>query len=231
MKRTQESLKAEKSFITDTLQSIDNIPNNIPAVQKHTYNFKGRKSSDIATALLKELTPQNGTVYDPFDGSNAFGIAAGSANLNFFGSELDNYTFSVNKVLLTRCDFDKVNEFFLQIQSKCQSQIMDLYATECCGKKNYISKLHFDPEGENGFDEPEYYHPTPHRDITNNESIILANPCPVCGAKRKIFEDIDMEKINSKGTAHRIQYNIAEGSAPAAAEMLVYFIGAGYEKY
>lgn len=197
MKRTKEALKAEKSFITTVLQGIDNIPNNIPAVQKRTYNFKGRKSSDIAAAILSKLTPNDGIVCDPFDGSNAFGIAAASAKLNFFGSELDNYTYSVNKTLFTKCNFDKVNDFFLQIQTKCMSEIMDLYATECCGKKNYISKLHFDPEGENGFDEPEYYHPTPHRDITNNESIILAYPCPVCGAKRKIFENIDMEKISS----------------------------------
>ena len=77
------------------------------------------------------------------------------------------------------------------------TQIMNLYATECCGKKNYISKLHFDPEGENGFDEPEYYHPTPHRDITDNESIILAYPCPICGSKKKIFENMDMEKIEA----------------------------------
>lgn len=197
MKRTKESLKIEKSFISSVLQGIDNIPNSIPAIQKHTYNFKGRKSSDIATAILSKLTPPNGTVCDPFDGSNAFGIAAGSMNLNFFGSELDNYTFSVNKVLFTKCDFDKLNEFFIQIQSKCMSQIMELYATECCGKKNYISKLHFDPEGKNGFGEPEYYNPTPHRDISNNESIILAYPCPICGSKRKIFENIDMNKIES----------------------------------
>lgn len=197
MKRTKEALNSEKNFITTVLQEIDNIPNNIPAIQKRTYNFKGRKSSDIATAILAKLTPKNGIVCDPFDGSNAFGIAAASAKLNFFGSELDNYTFSVNKVLLTKCNYDKVNDFFLQIQSKCMSKIMDLYATECCGKKNYISKLHFDPEGKNGFNSPEYYHPTPHRDITNNESIILAYPCPVCGSKRKIFENIDMEKINS----------------------------------
>ena len=44
MKRTKEALNSEKNFITTVLQEIDNIPNNIPAIQKRTYNFKGRKS-------------------------------------------------------------------------------------------------------------------------------------------------------------------------------------------
>lgn len=215
MKRTRNAIKTEKAIITSALQGIDEIPNNIPAVQKHTYNFKGRKSSDIATALISRLTPSDGTVCDPFDGSNAFGIAAATAKRHFIGSELDNYTFSVNKALFTKCNFDKLNEYYLQIQSKCMSPIMDLYATECCGKKNYISKLHFDPEGDNGFDEPEYYHPTPHRDITNNESIILVSPCPICGAKRKIFENIDMEKIlsiNNMDTSKFPNHHLIENS-------------------
>ena len=215
MKRTKDAIKAEKDLITTALQGIEKIPNNIPAVQKHTYNFKGRKSSDIATALIARLTPSDGIVCDPFDGSNAFGIATASAKRIFFGSELDNYTYSVNKALFTKFNFDKLNELFMQIQAKCMSPIMDLYATECCGKKNYISKLHFDPEGDNGFGEPEYYHPTPHRDISNNENIILAYPCPICGAKRKIFENIDMEKIqsiNSLDTSKFPNHHLIENS-------------------
>lgn len=195
MNRSKEALKQEKIAITNSLTSIDDIANIVPAVQKHTFNFKGRKSSDIAAPILSKITPSNGNVADPFDGSNAFGIAAAQCDLNFFGSELDNYTYSVNQALFTKCDLTKLRTMFLTIKQSCMSTVMDLYATECCGRKNYISKLHFDPEGENGFDEPEYYCPTPHRDITNNETIILSSACPICNAKRKIFEKIDQDKI------------------------------------
>ena len=197
MNRTNQALIIEKNIITQALSTIDNISNNVPSVQKRTYNFKGRKSSDIASPILKAITPSGGNVCDPFNGSSAFGIAATSAGLNYFGSELDNYTFSVNKSLFTKCDIKKIYTYFSQISSICKKEIMDLYATKCCGKVNYISKLHFDPEGVDGFEDPEYYYPTPHRDLKNNESIILSATCPVCGSKRKIFEKIDYEKINA----------------------------------
>lgn len=197
MKRNSIELRTEKSKINFAITAIENIANNIPAVQKHTYNFKGRKSSDIASKMISQITPANGIVGDPFVGSNAFGIAAVMSGYKFKGSELDNYTYSVNKVLFTKCDITKLRELFLTVQNQCMSTIMDLYATECCGQKNYISKLHFDPEGENGFEEPEYYHPTPHRDISNNQTIIMSAACPICGNKRKIFENCDKAKIDS----------------------------------
>lgn len=215
MKRTKKALTIEKNNITKALQGIDGIDNKIPVIQTHTYNFKGRKSSDIASELISRLTPTDGIVCDPFAGANSFGIAAATAKRHFIGSELDNYTFSVNKALFTKCNFDKLNNFFSQIKAKCMRPIMELYATKCCGEKNYISKLHFDPEGINGFDEPEYYHPTPHRDISNNKTIILACACPICGSKRKKFEKIDMEKIisiNKMDTSRFPKHHLIENS-------------------
>lgn len=197
MNRNPIELRKEKEVIASAISSIENISNTIPAVQKHTYNFKGRKSSDIASKMISLITPKNGVVADPFVGSNAFGIAAVNSGFKFKGSELDNYTYAVNKTLFTKCDINKIREMFLTVQTNCMSQIMDLYATECCGQKNYISKLHFDPEGEDGFENPEYYNPTPHRDILNNQTIIMSTACPICGNKRKIFEKRDKDKIES----------------------------------
>lgn len=215
MKRNPIDLRKEKSIVNNAITAIASIPNNIPAPQKHTYNFKGRKSSDIASAMINQITPENGTVGDPFDGSNAFGIAAVTSGFTFKGSELDNYTYSVNKVLFTKCSITKIRELFLIVQRQCMSTVMDLYATECCGQRNYISKLHFDPEGENGFEEPEYYHPTPHRDISNNETIIMSVACPICGKKRKIFENRDKAKIdstNSLDTSRFPKHHLIENS-------------------
>ena len=52
MKRNSIELRTEKSKINFAITAIENIANNIPAVQKHTYNFKGRKSSDIASKMI-----------------------------------------------------------------------------------------------------------------------------------------------------------------------------------
>ena len=119
MKRNSIELRTEKSKINFAITAIENIANNIPAVQKHTYNFKGRKSSDIASKMISQITPANGIVGDPFVGSNAFGIAAVMSGYKFKGSELDNYTYSVNKVLFTKCDITKLRELFLTVQNQC----------------------------------------------------------------------------------------------------------------
>jgi len=197
MKRIPQDLNREKALVSSSLSAIDGIDNIIPSVQKKTYNFKGRKSPDIAGPIMLTVTPPGGTIGDPFSGGYSFGIAAGLNGIKYVGNEYDNYTYAVNTVLHTKCDENKLKTMFSTIDSKCRVKIMDLYATSCCGVKNYISKLHFDPEGENGFDEPEYFYPTKHRDIQNNETIILSTPCPRCGAKRKIFEIADLEKIKS----------------------------------
>lgn len=200
--------------IKDAIQAIQNTENVVSVNCTHTYNFKGRKSAEIAARIMGKLAEKNAVVCDPFFGSNAFGLAAALNGLKFIGSELDNYTYDVTRVLYTKIDRSVFAKYYRQIKDTCRSPVMELYATQCCGVKNYISKLHFDPEGENGFDCPEYYHPTPHRDIENDETIVLAAQCPVCNKKRKAFQKADEERINacknldvSEFPAHRLMRN------------------------
>ena len=195
MQRNNPSIQIAKEKITCGINQISTINNVVPATLKRTINFKGRKSIEIAEKMLSAISSPNSIVGDPFVGSNSFGIASRKSGLQFKGAELDNYTYSAIKALFTVYDPDKFIDLYNTIKDSCMSEIMELYSTECCGQKNYISKLHFDPEGEEGFDFPEFYHPTPHRDISNNESIILAAACPICGKKRKAFCKIDEEKI------------------------------------
>ena len=181
--------------INNAIKHTSNIENAIPSVQKSTFNFKGRKSSEIASSILRYITPENGVVADPFMGSGSFAIASLDNNLTFYGNDLDNYTFNVVKTLFSKVDKVVLEKYYKEIVQKCKKDIMNLYETSCCGIVNYIDKLHFDPEGEEGFNSPEYYNPTPHRDIINNESIILVSQCPICKKKKKIFQNNDMEKI------------------------------------
>lgn len=66
---------------------------------------------------------------------------------------------------------------------------MELYETSCCGVKNYIEKLYFDPQDN------EYYSPRPNREFSNGKNIKLISACPICGNKDKVFEHFDEEKL------------------------------------
>lgn len=195
MQRNNDNIIDIKKRIENGINYISTINNVVPNTLKRTANFKGRKSVEISEKIISAIAKPNAIIGDPFTGMNSFGIASRNGGFQFKGAELDNYTFSVLKALFTQYDANKFKDMFNQIKEKYMHEIMDLYATECCGQKNYISKLHFDPEGEEGFDFPEYYHPTPHRDIANNETIILSAACPICGRKKKKFDKIDETKI------------------------------------
>lgn len=210
-----EEMKKEKDIISTALDSLSRFDNVITNTQKKTFNFKGRKSCDIASALITELYPDGCVVCDPFMGSGSFGIAALKSDSIFYGNDLDNYTFSVVKVLFTKCSLDKIKEYFNIISDDCKQEIMDLYKTECCGVINYISKLHFDPEGTKGFENPEFFCPTKHRDIKNNETIVLSAACPICGSKHKIFENKDLKQIeycNKLNTTQFPHHELIENS-------------------
>lgn len=195
MQRQNGIIQQQINRINAAIGALDGVNNAVPAAMKRTCNFKGRKDPGIAETVLSHITDPGDLVGDAFIGTNSFGIASIAAGCRFKGSELDNYTYAVDKALFTVCDFAKLQEDFDKIKAECMDEIMSLYETSCCGKRNYISKLHFDPEGEEGFSTPEYYNPTKHRDIENNETIIMAAPCPVCGNRRKVFEKVDERKI------------------------------------
>ena len=79
---------------------------------------------------------------------------------------------------------------FEQVKNDCCSEIMSLYETKCCGRKNYISKVLFDPaEGKEG-----YFHPSPNREIREGKNVKLLRKCPICGKRAKPFEAIDAEQ-------------------------------------
>lgn len=181
----------------DSLGSMDNI---VPSTLKRTFNFKGRKSVDVAAKLIEILSNRESVVADPFSGSGSFALACAKNGVKTICSELDNYTFESLRVLLERYDSQLFKNLFAKVRQDCYNPIMELYATECCGTKNFIDKLHFDPETN------EYYNPTPHRDIVDNKSIILIKSCPICGEKRKIFERIDELKINQTDLCSTIRF-------------------------
>ena len=124
-------------------------------------------------------------------GSGTTLIASQKSNRKFIGIELDNYTYFVDKVLFENIDSITLDKAFERIKMNIKDQIMSLYETKCCGKKNYIKKILFDPQnGKEG-----YFNPAPNREIKQGKNVKLIKKCPICNFKEKIFDEFDWNKI------------------------------------
>lgn len=173
--------------------AIEDISNTVPNEMRTTFNFKGRKSPAIAEKVIETISNESESLFDPFMGSGSFVFAAMGKVEKVYATELDNYTYAVVKALLTKADMVLLEDLYQQIKGKAFNRIMDLYETSCCGEKNYIAKVLFDPdEGKEG-----YYNPTVNREIIDGKNVKMVEKCPVCGERAKKFDDADYEKINS----------------------------------
>ena len=174
--------------------SLYNVKNIVPRFISETYTFKGRKCPAIIERLISVLTNENDLILDPFMGSGTTLIAAQNTTRRFLGIELDNYTYSINKVLFETIDRNKLNLTFKRVEQSVKAKIMSLYETECCGHKNFIKKVLFDPQnGKDGF-----FYPIPNREINNGRNIKLLNQCPICGAIDKQFDEKDWQRMENQ---------------------------------
>lgn len=187
----KEITRENKEKIQKLLSAIEGVENNVPFKLKTVFNFKGRKSPEIAQKIIKAITDENDVIFDPFMGSGSFVIAAAKANRKIVATEIDNYTYAAVHAMLVQVDLKKLNELFESIEKNVKSSVMDLYETSCCEVKNYIEKLYFDPQNN------EFYSPRPNREFKDNKNIKLISACPICGNKDKIFEKFDENKVNS----------------------------------
>lgn len=190
-KKVQEKLDRIKN-------AIENVPNTVPNEMRTTFNFKGRKSPYIAERVIDTVCDKEDVLYDPFMGSGSFVYAAMGKVDKIFATELDNYTFSAVSALMNKVDMIKLNELFEDVKTDVYEKIMSLYETSCCGYKNYINKILYDPEeGKNGL-----FNPSSNREIINGKNLKLVEKCPICGEKAKKFDNedykklMDIEKIN-----------------------------------
>lgn len=187
----KEITRENKEKIQKLVSAIEGVENNVPFKLKTVFNFKGRKSPIIAQKVIEAITNDKDIIFDPFMGSGSFVIAAAKANRRIVATEIDNYTYSAVYALLIQVDLKKLKTIFNIIEKKVKSAVMELYETSCCGVKNYIEKLYFDPQNK------EYYSPRPNREFSDSKNVRLISVCPICGKKNKVFELFDEKKINS----------------------------------
>lgn len=180
-----------KQKLNKVKSAIDDVPNTVPNQMRTTFNFKGRKSPNVAEKVIQTICQKEDILFDPFMGSGSFVFAA-MGNVNtIYATELDNYTFSAVSALMKKADMNKLLELFNKVKRTSYGRIMELYETSCCGHKNYINKVLFDPdEGREG-----YFNPTENREIVNGKNIKLVDKCPVCGEKAKKFDEEDYAKL------------------------------------
>lgn len=187
----KEITRENKEKIQKLLTAIEGVENRVPFSLKTAFNFKGRKSPIIAQKAIEAITEESDIIFDPFMGSASFVIAAAKANRTIVATEIDNYTYFAVYALLSKINTEKLNTIFKNIEKSAKSSVMDLYETSCCGVKNYIEKLYFDPQDN------EFYSPRPNREFPEGKNIKLISACPICGKKSKFFEVFDEEKYNS----------------------------------
>lgn len=186
--RRKISTSEQMKKITDVLKDT---ANNVPRSIKETYTFKGRKSPEIIEKVLLALTNEGDLILDPFIGSGMTILATQKTNRRLLGIELDNYTYSVDKSLFEFVDNELLEQYYKQIEKNAKERTLYLYETECCGNKNYVKKVLFDPQnGKEG-----YYHPSINREIKDGKNIKLMYKCPICKNSSKRFDDLDWEKI------------------------------------
>ncbi|WWL81041.1 restriction endonuclease [Bacillus altitudinis] len=186
--------KADPKVIEKTLilrRKLRDVKSSVPTLLKNQFNFKGRKSPQIGKIIMDTLTDSDGIVLDPFIGSGSYINSASESNKTFYGSELDNYTFDVVNTYYQTANLSRLLKLFNQVKEQCFEEIRSLYETRCCNTKNYIKKLHFDPETDN------YLNPKAHRDIKDGKNIIMLHNCPECGNTTKQFDSFDEQKIKS----------------------------------
>ena len=186
MKKTISQVNKQR--IDDLVIALNGIENKIPYILKTVFNFKGRKSPEIAEIAIKKLTEKDDIIYDPFMGSAMFNIASVNAGRKIVSTEIDNYTYYAVYSLLAKIDTEKFNDMLNTLEASVKHEVMELYETSCCGVKNYISKVLFDPETH------EYFNPISNRE-NENGNIKLISKCPICGKKQKQFDENDYKKL------------------------------------
>ena len=186
MKKTISQVNKQR--IDNLVIALNGIENKIPYILKTVFNFKGRKSPEIAEIVIKKLTDKDDIIYDPFMGSAMFNIASVNAGRKIVSTEVDNYTYYAVYSLLAKIDTEKFNDMLNTLETSVKHEVMELYETSCCGVKNYISKVLFDPETH------EYFNPISNRE-NENGNIKLISKCPICGKKQKQFDENDYKKL------------------------------------
>jgi len=190
VKMRKEMSSINRNKLDNLVVALDGVENVVPDAFKKAFNFKGRKSPSLAEKAIGALLEQGGTVYDPFMGSGAFVISAIRAGCKIVANELDNYTYSAVCTLFSAIDTEKLLIMFSEVEFLIKSEVMSLYETSCCGEKNYISRLMYDPEAQ------EFFDPTPNRSIVDGKNIVMMSKCPICGEIRKNFDDGDNAQLN-----------------------------------
>lgn len=157
-----------------------------------TFPFVGRKDRDIASTIIKALSPENGLICDPFAGSGTFVYSALDSNRCIKANEWEPYANEMLTAPLvpmpSSSEYDNARTIFIK---KVEPKMKKIYETTCpvCGNQLMFDGLFFDRDPE------EYFRPTIHERMgkNNHENIIFRGKykCVCCGCKEKNYDEKD----------------------------------------
>lgn len=157
-----------------------------------TFPFVGRKDRDIAVSIIKELSPEDGIVCDPFVGSGTFAYAALDAGRFVKANEWEPYAHELMSAPFSLLpDRSVFLDEYRKFKNVVRPEMEQIYKTICpnCGKTIMFDGLFFDRDPE------EFFNPTTHERMgENNENIIFRNKYKCeCGCKEKKYDNEDEE--------------------------------------
>ena len=157
-----------------------------------TFPFVGRKDRAVASTIIESLSPEGGTICDPFAGSGTFVYASLDCHRAVIANEWEPYAHEMMTAPLfempSRQEFENALASFSE---RVLPSIKKIYETRCpvCDEIIMFDGLFFDRDPE------EYFHPTIHERLgkNNNENLIFRGryKCPKCGCKEKNYDDYD----------------------------------------
>jgi DNA modification methylase/HJR/Mrr/RecB family endonuclease len=184
----QELIRIKIEFLVNKILLASN---DTGSIYKKAFIFSGRKSEEITKELIEALTDRNDTIYDPLMGSGTTIYQALFLNRRVIGNDLDNYSYYVLKNIIEDINYDKLEKLFKEIEKNSKKNILELYKTKCCDKKNYIDKLFYDRKPL------EYFNPNKNHGFNPPYNIKLLKRCPICQKKEKKFDREDLNLLTS----------------------------------
>lgn len=157
-----------------------------------TFPFVGRKDRGIATTIIEALTPETGTVCDPFVGSGTFLYAALDCGRKVSANEWEPYAYRLMSA--PSRDLPSQDEFIASVTQFIEAvepTMKKVYETICpvCGERLMFDGLFFDR------DPVEYFCPTNHERMgrENRENVIFRGKykCKKCECKEKRYDNYD----------------------------------------
>lgn len=188
----EESKQREiRKIVRDLTMELSTIIGNPQTDQ--LFPYVGRKDRRKAEAIVKHLSPEAGTVCDPFSGSGIHAYAITTLQRKLLANEWEPYVNRISAAPWRLPEESELKDAYKILLTKIKLKLDDLYRTKCpCGKEHVLHTLFFDRIPLRYIDVEIH-----ERLGTNGETITYRgkHKCANCGRTEKTFDEFDAQHI------------------------------------